>query len=197
MPLPIHKVTLNGFYMDKYEVTKEEFEKVMGTNPSAIRGCQNCPVDNVTWVEASEYCRKAGKRLPTEAEWEYACRAGTSTPFHYGNTLSSEQANFDGKSPFGGVPQGPSKSHPVPVGLYQPNKWGLYDMHGNVAEWCSDWYDPVYYGNSEEKNPTGPRSGKLKAVRGGSWSNAGKTLRSAKRTAYNPSIRLNPGVPLC
>lgn len=189
--LPVHKVKLNGLYMDKYEVTKEEFEKVMGTNPSAIRGCPNCPVDNVTWFEASEYCRKVGKRLPTEAEWEYACRAGTSTLFHYGNTLSSEQANFDGKSPFGGVPQGISKSHPVPVGLYQPNKWGLCDMHGNVAEWCSDWYDPVYYGNSEEKNPTGPQSGKLKVVRGGSWSNEGKTLHSAKRTAYNPSIRLN------
>ncbi len=189
--LPTHKVKLNGFYMDKYEVTKEEFEKVMGTNPSAIRGCPNCPVDNVTWFEASEYCRKVGKRLPTEAEWEYACRAGTSTLFHYGNTLSSEQANFDGKSPFGGVPQGISKSHPVPVGLYQPNNWGLYDMHGNVAEWCSDWYDPVYYGNSDEKNPTGPQGGKFKVVRGGSWNNEGKTLHSAKRTAYNPSIRLN------
>jgi len=189
--LPLHKITVNGFYMDKYEVTKEEFEKIMGTNPSAFRGCQNCPVDNVTWFEANEYCHKIGKRLPTEAEWEYACRAGTSTPFHYGNTLSSEQANFDGKSPYGGVPQGPSKFHPVPVGLYQPNKWGLYDMHGNVAEWCSDWYDPVYYGNSEENNPTGPSSGKLKVVRGGSWNNEGKTLRSEKRSAYNPSIRLN------
>lgn len=189
--LPVHKVTLNGFYMDKYEVTKEEFEQVMGTNPSAIRGCPNCPVDNVTWFEASEYCRKVGKRLPTEAEWEYACRAGSSTIFHYGNTLSSEQANFDGRSPFGGVPQGSSKSHPMPVGNYQPNKWGLYDMHGNVAEWCSDWYDQVYYGNSDEKNPTGPQNGKLKVVRGGSWNNEGKSLHSAKRTAYNPSIRLN------
>lgn len=163
----------------------------MGTNPSAIRGCPNCPVDNVTWFEASEYCRKVGKRLPTEAEWEYACRAGSSTIFHYGNTLSSEQANFDGRSPFGGVPQGSSKSHPMPVGNYQPNKWGLYDMHGNVAEWCSDWYDQVYYGNSDEKNPTGPQNGKLKVVRGGSWNNEGKSLHSAKRTAYNPSIRLN------
>ncbi len=189
--LPIHKVNLNGFFIDKYEVSKEEFEKVMGTNPSAIRGCSKCPVDNVTWFEASEYCRKVGKRLPTEAEWEYACRAGSSTYFHYGNTLSSEQANFDGKSPYGGVPQGPSKTHPVPSGQYEPNKWGLYDMHGNVAEWCSDWYDPAYYGNSEENNPTGPNNGKLKVARGGSWNNAGKTLRSAKRTAYNPSIRLN------
>lgn len=189
--LPVHKVTLNGFFMDKYEVTKEEFEKIMGTNPSAIRGCNQCPVDNVTWFEAAEYCKRVGKRLPTEAEWEYACRAGTTTYFHNGNTLSGEQANFDGKAPFGGVPQKPSKGRPVPVGQYQPNKWGLYDMHGNLAEWCSDWYDPTYYGNSAETNPPGPQNGKLKIARGGSWNNAGATLRSAKRTAYNPSIRLN------
>ena len=113
--------------MDKYEVTKEEFEQVMGTNPSAIRGCPNCPVDNVTWFEASEYCRKVGKRLPTEAEWEYACRAGSSTIFHYGNTLSSEQANFDGRSPFGGVPQG-SSNLTLCCRKLSTKQWGLYDM---------------------------------------------------------------------
>lgn len=189
--LPMHHVNLEGFYMDKYEVTKEEFEKVMGNNPSSFRGCSNCPVDNVTWFEANEYCMKLGKRLPTEAEWEYACRAGTTTSFHYGNTLSSKQANFDGKSPYGGVPQDVFKAHPVLVGQYQPNDFGLYDMHGNVAEWCSDWYDPAYYGNSLDSNATGPDQGKLKVVRGGSWNNAGKTLRSGKRTAYNPTMRLN------
>lgn len=189
--LPTHKVTIKGFYMDIYEVTKEEFKRVMGTNPSSIRGCEKCPVDNVSWFDAMEYCKKVGKRLPTEAEWEYACRAGTTTDFHYGNTLSSEQANFDGREPYGGVPTGPFRAHPIPVGKYQPNDWGLYDMHGNVAEWCSDWYDPTYYGNSVEKQPAGPENGKLRVARGGSWNNQGTTLRCGKRTAYNPIMKLN------
>ena len=189
--LPKHKVTVKGFYMDKYEVTKEDYERVMGNNPSAFRGCSKCPADNVTWFEADEYCRKIGKRLPTEAEWEYACRAGTSSNFHYGNTLSSSQANFDGNHPYGGVPIGQFRTRPVTIGQYDPNGWGLHDMHGNVAEWCSDWYDAAYYGNSSPENPQGPADGKLKVVRGGSWNGKAAMLRSGKRTGYNPSLRLN------
>jgi formylglycine-generating enzyme required for sulfatase activity len=187
---PQHQVTMQGFYIDKYEVTKEDYQKVMGNNPSANKGCAVCPVENVTWYEAQEYCKKIGKRLPTEAEWEYACRAGSMGPFSYGPTLSSEQANFNGNKPFGGVAPGQYKEKIVPVGIYAPNAWGLYDMHGNVAEWCSDWYDASYYGNSVKENPQGPVDGKLKVVRGGAWNSSGVGLRSARRAGYNPTIRL-------
>ncbi len=189
--LPVHKVKLSGFYIDRFEVTREEFEKVMGYNPSSSKGCGNCPVTDVTWYEADEYCRKVGKRLPTEAQWEYACRAGTTTPFYTGFTITSEQANFDAGKPFGGSPPGIFRGKVVPVGSFPPNPWRIHDMYGNAAEWCADWYDVAYYGNSVEKDPAGPASGKLKVVRGGSWSSGGADLRSANRMAYNPELRLN------
>jgi formylglycine-generating enzyme required for sulfatase activity len=188
--LPVHKAELDGFYMDRFEVTRDEFEKVMGFNPSSAKGCGNCPVTNVTWQEADAYCKKLGKRLPTEAEWEYACRAGTKTPFFWGVTITDEQANFDASKPYGGSPAGMFKGKVVPVGSYPPNGWNLHDMTGNVAEWCSDWYDIAYYGNSPGVNPKGPAAGKLKVVRGGSWSSDGNGLRSANRSAYNPDLRL-------
>ena len=189
--LPAHKVKLGGFYMDRFEVTRDEFEKVMGFNPASAKGCGNCPVSNVTWKEAGDYCSKVGKRLPTEAEWEYACRAGTKTPFYTGVTISDAQANFDAQKPFGGCPLGSCRGKVVPVGSFPPNGWNLHDMHGNVAEWCADWYDVAYYGNSPGDNPQGPSAGKLRVVRGGSWNNDGNGLRAANRTAYNPELRLN------
>ena len=188
---PQHKVSLNGFYIDKYEVTKKDFEEVMGYNPSAFKGCVLCPVENVSWQEAFDYCKKSNKRLPTEAEWEYACRAGTKTTFHYGNTLSSINANFNGKKPHGGAPVGIARNKPIPVATFKPNTWHLFDMHGNVSEWCNDTYDPAYYGNSPDENPQGGNRGKFKVARGGSWRDEGKTLRSANRIAYNPTMRLS------
>jgi len=188
--LPRHKVSLNGFYIDKAEVTKADFERVMGYNPSKFKGCQNCPADNVSWFEAQEYCSKVSKRLPTEAEWEYACRAGTHTPFHYGSILSSDQANFNGQKPFGNAQAGPIVGKPLPVASFKPNAWNLHDMHGNVWEWCSDWYDVAYYGNSDAKNPKGPKQGQYKVARGGSWDSDGAALRSANRISYSPSVRL-------
>lgn len=189
--LPLHKVTVSGFYMDTYEITKEEFQLVMGHNPSRFKGCEECPVDNISWFEAKEFCEKIGKRLPTEAEWEYACRAETKTAFHYGNTLSSDQANFNGQYPYGGSPSGGYHRKPLPVGSFQPNAWGLYDMHGNVWEWCSDWYDVAYYGNSPQNNPSGPSEGKYKVARGGAWNSDGASLRSSNRISYAPIIHLN------
>lgn len=188
---PPHTVQIHGFYMDKYEVTRAEYERTMGTNPSTAKGCDECPVDNVSWNDAQEFCAKEGKRLPTEAEWEYACRAGTSGQFAFGNTLSSDQANFNGKFPYGGAPSGQYRERAVPVGSYKANAWNLYDMHGNVAEWCLDWYDPSYYGNSERNDPLGPKEGKLKVVRGGSWSQKAASLRSSRRAGYNPTMKLN------
>jgi formylglycine-generating enzyme required for sulfatase activity len=187
---PQHQINLRGFYMDKFEVTKEDYKRVMGTNPSAVKGCDICPIENVTWFEAQDYCKKTGKRLPTEAEWEYACRAGTNGPFYFGSTLSGDQANFNSKLPFGGVPGQPSKDKTVPIGTYAQNAWGLSDMHGNVAEWCSDWYDAAYYGNSDKDNPQGPKDGKLRVARGGAWNSSAAGLRSARRTGYNPTLRL-------
>ncbi len=189
--LPTHKVKLDGFYIDRFEVTRDEFEKVMGYNPTSQKGCGLCAVTNVTWQEASDYCIKTGKRLPTEAEWEYACRAGTRTPFFTGVTITDAQANFDAQKPFGGSPRGVFRGKVLPVGSFPANGWNLHDMHGNVAEWCADWYDVAYYGNAPEENPRGPQKGKLKVVRGGSWNNDGNGLRSANRTAYNPELRLS------
>ena len=188
---PPHNVAVRGFYMDKYEVSKEDYERAMGVNPSSVKGCSVCPVENVTWQEAQDYCKKQGKRLPTEAEWEYACRAGSAGPFSFGSMLSSDRANFNGKQPYSGEPVGPFKEKTVPIGSYAPNAWGLYDMHGNVAEWCSDWYNTAYYGNSPKDNPLGPQDGKLRVARGGAWNSSGGSLRSARRTGYNPSLRLN------
>ncbi|MBN1577960.1 MAG: SUMF1/EgtB/PvdO family nonheme iron enzyme [Chitinispirillaceae bacterium] len=189
--LPAHKVKLNGFFIDRFEVTRDEFEKVMGYNPSSAKGCSNCPVTDVTWQEASDYCTKVGKRLPTEAQWEYACRAGSTTPFYTGMTITGDQANFNAQKPFGGSPLGPFKGKIVPVGSFPHNSWNLHDMYGNAAEWCADWYDIAYYGNSLETNPPGPKTGKLKVVRGGGWSSDGNGLRSSNRMAYNPELRLN------
>ncbi len=189
--LPGHTVALNGFFIDRFEVTRDEFEKVMGYKPAAIKGCGNCPVTNVTWLESMDYCGKAGKKLPSEAQWEYACRAGTITPFSTGSTISADQANFNAQKPFGGSPAGTFRGKVVPVGMFPANAWRLHDMHGNAAEWCRDWYDIAYYGNSPQKNPTGPEKGTLKTVRGGSWSNDGNNLRSSNRTGYNPELRLD------
>ncbi|MCB1023316.1 MAG: formylglycine-generating enzyme family protein, partial [Acidobacteria bacterium] len=140
---PLREVTIGkDLWIGKYEVTQEEYEKVMGETPSAFRDCPRCPVENVSWDNAQEFIKKLNAmdskyiyRLPSEAEWEYAARAGSKTPTAFGNDLSSKQANFDGRHPFGSAPEQPRLiTKTVPVGSYQPNAWGLYDMHGNVWE---------------------------------------------------------------
>jgi formylglycine-generating enzyme required for sulfatase activity len=207
-----HEVAITRpFLMGVYEVTQAQYEKVMGKNPSFFSpgrgGGPDHPVEQARWTDAVDFCRKlsalpaekeAGRtyRLPTEAEWEYACRAGTATPFHFGDALSSKQANFNGTAPFGGAPKGPYLQKTAPVGSFPPNAWGLYDMHGNVSEWCADWYDPDYYKKSPKQDPKGPSSGVVGTgfrglffyvVRGGCWLDEARACRAAYRFRLQPS----------
>ena len=127
--------------------------------------------------------------MPTEAEWEYACRADTTTPFAFGAALSSERANFDGNHPYGAAERGPHRQRTSKVGSYRTNPWGLYDMHGNVWEWCADWYAAGYYADSPEHDPAGPPRGTWRVLRGGSWNNSGHLCRAARRNKYAPDFR--------
>jgi formylglycine-generating enzyme required for sulfatase activity len=210
-----HEVEITkAYYLGVHEVTQAQYQKVMGNNPShfsatgegkdKVKGSTaNLPVEMVSWYDAGRFCeklsereeeKKAGRvyRLPTEAEWEHACRAGTRTIFHCGDALSSRQGNFDGNYPFGAAEKGPNLEQTSAVGSYKPNAWGLYDMHGNVWEWCSDWYDVKFYQTGQaRKDPTGPSSGKTRVLRGGSWYGFPKDCRAAHRNHYAPDSRYN------
>ena len=188
-----HRVRITQpFYLGVYEVTQEQYERIMGSNPSNNKGT-NLPVEQVSWDDAQEFCRKLSQkegktyRLPTEAEWEYACRAGTTTPFNFGSTLNGTEANCNGNYPYGTTTKGAYLKRTTTVGSYRPNAFGLYDMHGNVFEWCSDWYDSAYYKNSPADNPTGPDAGSDRVIRGGSWSFGAVCCRSADRDIEPPS----------
>jgi uncharacterized protein (TIGR02996 family) len=159
------------------------------------------PVVNVSWHDAQKFCAwltksESGRvyRLPTEAEWEYSCRGGApeSYPFHVGqplHSLSSTQATFDGNSPYGGAAKGPYLQRTTPVGSYPPNGWGLYDLHGNVWEWCADRYGADYYQQSPRQDPPGPLEGSARVIRGGSWPHYGQYCRSANRSRREPADR--------
>ena len=178
-------VLTRPFYIGKYEVTQEQWEKVMGANPSNFKGAKN-PVDNVSWNDCHEFLKKLNAlskdpgvfRLPTEAEWEWACRAGTRTRFCSGDTdeALADDAWFDANS--GGT------THPV--GTKKPNAWGLYDLHGNVWEWCGDWYEKYSHGWMSKADPTGPVTGDARVLRGGSWGSITGSWRSAYRRLSFP-----------
>ena len=189
-----HKVTLTkGFWLGKYEVTQRQWQSVMGKNPSYFKSAGlDAPVEQVSWNDCQEFLKKlnapAGHefRLPTEAEWEYACRAGTATAFHYGDDLDSSQANFYGNSPFGNGRKGEYRRTTVKAGSFRPNAWGLYDMHGNVYEWCQDLYGD--YPSGAVTDPAGAAKGSVRGFRGGSWSDIARFCRSAYRFRYVPSF---------
>jgi len=196
---PQRQISLNPFYMGKYPVTQAEYEEIMGINPSNFKG-SNLPVEQVSWFDAVEYCNKLsvkegftpvyiidrnnvswnfdanGYRLPTEAEWEYACRAGTQTPFSSGDSVNDA-----------GWHSGNSGNKTRPVGEKLPNSWGLYDMHGNVLEWCWDWLG--YYSGGAQTNPQGPSLGTDRTYRGGCWRFAAHQARSAYRFGNHPNLK--------
>ncbi len=187
---PQHEVTLTqAFYCGKFEVTQGQWEAVMGSNPSCFQNAGlDAPVETVSWDDCQVFLKKLCEvegvpegtyRLLTEAEWEYACRAGTQTPFCYGTDLDSSMANFDGEYPYGAGAEGVYRGMTTPVGSFQPNAWGLYDMHGNVWEWCQDWYGG--YPSEPVTDPLGPASGDSRVVRGGSWLHIARGCRCASR----------------
>jgi sulfatase modifying factor 1 len=155
-------------------------------NPRPIEE-YNYPVVHVSWNDAVAFAEWMGCRLPTEADWEYACRAGTSTPFHTGNNLTTSQANYNGNFPYNNHEKGVYRATIMPVASFPPNAWGLYDMHGNVFEWCSDWYGR--YSAEAQANPNGPAKGLLRVRRGGSWGYFARDCRSAFRNSREPDFR--------
>jgi formylglycine-generating enzyme required for sulfatase activity len=189
-----HRVSVSSFYLDKYPVTQELYERMMGVNPSKRKAPKN-PVERTQWTDAVRFCNKCseleglnpcydlntwecsfdadGYRLPSEAEWEYACRAGSATPYCFGD-VERELAQYAWLKPH-------SQGKPHPVGEKLPNRWGLYDVHGNVWQWCNDWYSESYYAESPAENPRGPATGKMRVLRGGAWDCTAEKCRSAYR----------------
>jgi len=207
----VEVILTKGFWAAKYETTQADWKRFVGDLPGAftsgLPAGNDLPVGNVNFIEAETFCARVTERahrsgtlprewefrIPTEAQWEYACRAGTTTATAFGNSLSSTQANFAGKPYNGGAP-GPSLNHATPVGAYPPNAWGLHDMHGNVYEWCRDWFhsalpggrDPDLYSARGSPNPDGTFS---RVRRGGAWPDDGWPCRSAFRLRFPPESR--------
>ncbi|NQT89020.1 SUMF1/EgtB/PvdO family nonheme iron enzyme, partial [bacterium] len=194
----LHRVRLTRlFWMGKYEVTQAQWEAVMGANPSRYKGAQN-PVESVSWDDVQGFLQKVNQRLrggtvalPTEAQWEYSCRAGTHTRFSAGGLDTSLRgiANYADKNvaySWADEKHDDGFAHTAPVGRYSPNALGLHDMHGNVWEWCADWYDENYYKASPTENPSGAAKGRTRVLRGGGWSRTPKDCRSAARLRLTP-----------
>ncbi len=193
-----HKVILTqGYYLQTTEVTQRQWRAVMDSDPPELRfkNCgDDCPVENVSWNNVQEFIQKLNQkertnqyRLPTEAQWEYACRAGTTAPFAFGDCLSTDQANYDGNYPMPNCSKGKYRKKTIPVASFKPNRWGLYDMHGNVWEWCQDWHGD--YPSEAVTDPQGAESGSARVVRGGGWGGFAGGCRSAGRNGYDPGGR--------
>ncbi|WP_370460859.1 bifunctional serine/threonine-protein kinase/formylglycine-generating enzyme family protein [Brasilonema octagenarum] len=193
---PQHPVTVPGFFMGKYEVTQAQYQAIMGNNPSKSKG-EKRPVEKVTWDDAVEFCKrlkqKTGRtyRLPSEAEWEYAARAGTTTPFYFGETITTDLANYNGTDSYASEPKGQYRQHTTDVGIFRPNAFGLYDMHGLVWEWCQDdWHDTYQDAPTDGSAWLTNDSTKVpKMLRGGSWNTAPRACRSADRLCRSPDDR--------
>ena len=189
-----HAVILTkGFWLAETACTQELWRVVMGDNPSRFKG-ERQPVENVSWNDCQEFLVKINGlvpdlelRLPTEAEWEYACRAGTATPFSFGKNITPDQVNYDGGVPYAGGEKGKYRQQTVEVKSLPANSWGLYEMHGNVWEWCADWLGE--YLKERVVDPKGPDKGDDRVLRGGSWFIGGWHARSASRNGFVPALR--------
>jgi formylglycine-generating enzyme required for sulfatase activity len=185
-----HDVTLTRpFYLARHEVTQAEWTRVMETNPSQFQQCDTCPVERVNFQDVSRFLSRLnqraapGFRLPTEAEWEYACRAGGDGAFGERSTLSSADANIDGTYPYN-APQGTARARTTRVGYFKPNAWGLFDMSGNVWEWVQDWHCP--YPEGSVTDPVGRCASAFRVIRGGSWKFDGGSARCGLRYTHRP-----------
>ncbi|MEG4852326.1 bifunctional serine/threonine-protein kinase/formylglycine-generating enzyme family protein [Microcoleus sp. B5-D4] len=192
---PQRTVNISPFFMGKYPITQEQWEVVMGNNPSDIKGLKR-PVEQVSWNNALEFCQKisqkTGKtyRLPSEAEWEYACRAGTTTPFYFGETITPDLVNYDGNYPYNAAPKGLYRKQTTDVGSFPPNPFGLYDMQGNVWEWCSDKWHDNYSGAPTDGSSWETATDNKRVLRGGSWNNHALYSRSADRDRNSAGYKL-------
>jgi eukaryotic-like serine/threonine-protein kinase len=195
---PIHPVTVPSFHIGKYPATQAQYQAIVGENPSFLRGADR-PVEPVTWGDALAFCtklsQKTGKKytLPSESQWEYACRARMTTPFYFGETITPDLVNYDGNHPYRNAPKGKYLGETTPVGSFPPNAFGLYDLHGNVWEWCLDECHPNYVDaptdGSAWTNKLTPDKNILRRCRGGSWSNYARNCRSASRFSHSATNR--------
>lgn len=206
---PVHDIFITkGFHITIYPITQKQYSTIMGKNPSYFCSCgkgielvknidtSNFPVESVTWYDACLFCEKITKlapnqnfiyRLPTEAEWEYCCRANTRYAFNTGNQHNAEMSNINPSYPYNTAAKGIYLKRTCAVGQYPPNKHGLYDMHGNIWEWCSDYYLDNYYSLSKHIDPTGPANGFAKVYRGGAWNCYSRFCRSGYRGFGDPN----------
>ncbi len=199
----LHRVMLTqGYWLAETACTQALWKAVMGSDPSKFKGSDR-PVESVSWDDVKDFIEQLNEKLPdlqcrltTEAEWEYAARAGSQTPFWWGSSLSPERANYQGWAPYADGEKGQDRKETVPVKAFEPNPWGLYQVHGNVLEWCEDWYGK--YKRDAVLNPQGNNSGMRRVCRGGSWDDRGWRLRAAYRDEHEPDSRIDDlGFRLC
>lgn len=188
--LPEHPVKLPTFFMSKYPVTQKQYKAITGVNPSFFKGDQ-LPVENVSWSNAISFCEELATQtgrnytLPSETQWEYCCRAGTTTAFHFGESINSELVNYNGNYTYALVHTQAFRQKTVPVGSLMPNAYGLYDMHGNVWEWClDDWHTNYNGAPDNQKHWVSSRINRWKVIRGGSWNTSPHDCRSASRNLH-------------
>ena len=191
---PQYRATLSGYWLADTACTQALWQVVMGDNPARFKDDSMNPVEQVSWDDCREFFEKLNALVPgleagfpSEAQWEYACRAGSVTPFTFGTNITPEQVNYNGNSPYAGGKKGLYREKTVPVASLPANLWGLYEMHGNVWEWCSNWYGS--YAAESQTDPEGPSQGPGRVLRGGSWFSFARSLRSAYRSRSDPGVR--------